>query len=92
MADEYRHDPNAVLDYSVDWATWLRSGDTVSSATWIIPSGLTEAPQGHAISGALATVWLQGGTVGETYKVTCRVVTAQGRQEDHTIRLLCRDK
>lgn len=92
MADEYLHDPDSVLDYSVDWAVWLRDGETVDDATWAIPDGLVEATQGHAVNGAVATVWIRGGVLGKNYTVTCHVVTSEGREDDHSITLKCRQK
>ena len=36
----FTKDPNAVLDYTIDWARWL-AGDQIVTSEWIIPSGLT---------------------------------------------------
>jgi len=74
-------DPNAVLDYYVDWTRWL-NGDTIATSVWTVPAGLTNANDSHTTTAA--TVWLSGGTVGEAYKVTNRITTTGGRTEDRS--------
>ena len=90
MADSYIKDPDAVLDYQWDWATWLPTGDTIASATVTADTGLTVASDSNTAT--VVTAWLSGGTVGESYDVTCRVVTADGRTDDRTITLLIRQQ
>lgn len=90
MADSYIKDPDAVLDYQWDWATWLPTGDTIASATVTSDIGLTVDSASNTAT--VVTAWLSGGTVGESYDVTCRVVTADGRTDDRTITLLIRQQ
>lgn len=80
----FTKDPNAVLDYEIDWETWLGS-DTISSSSWTADSGLTV--DSDTSTTTTATAWLSGGTVGTTYSVTNRIVTAAGRTEDRTIKI-----
>ncbi len=75
-------DPNAVLDYSLDWATWL-GADTISTSVWTVPTGLTRDSQSNTTT--VAQVWLSGGTVGQLYAVNNRIVTAAGRTADRTL-------
>ena len=75
-------DPDDVLDYKINWATWLDS-DTLSSATWTVPSGITKDSQSNTTT--TATIWLSSGAAGQTYEITCRGVTAGGRTKDWTI-------
>lgn len=78
-------DPDAVLDYEIDWTEWL-DGDAIQTATWHDPTdGLTVVRS--STTNTVSTVWLSGGTVGATAKVTCRVVTNGGRTEDRTLSL-----
>ena len=37
--NSYIHDPNAVLDYTVDWSNWLVAGDTIISRVVTAPAG-----------------------------------------------------
>lgn len=82
-------DPAARLDYAVDWSAWLPEGDTVAAAEWL-PGGLTV--DGTSLAGAVATVWLTGGTPGVTYRVTCRVTTTAGRIDDRTMRIFVAER
>ena len=75
-------DPDSVLDYSVDWTTWL-NGDSIANSSWIAPSGITVDSDNH--NGSVATAWLSGGTEGASYTVVNRIDTALGRQHDQTI-------
>lgn len=80
-------DPDDVIDYAIDWTAHLDSGDTIQSATWsVAPAGLTLGTA--TVVGAKASVWLQGGTAGQDYVVTCRVVTAGARQMDRSAKVL----
>ena len=31
MPEQLQHDPSAKLDYSLDWSTWLKDGDTITA-------------------------------------------------------------
>lgn len=77
----YTKDPNAVLDYSVDWTRWLY-GDTIANSAWVVPGGLTKVVDTSTTN--VVTVWLSGGEVGQSYTVTNRITTAGGRTEDRS--------
>ena len=90
MADSYIKDPDAVLDYQWDWATWLPAGDTITSATVTAETGLTVSSKTNTTT--VVASWLSGGIVGESYNVTCRVVTADGRTDDRTITIIVQEQ
>jgi len=75
-------DPDAVLDYSVDWSDWL-DGDTITASQWIVPVGLTLDSSTNSTTAT--TVWLSGGAVRFRYSVTNRITTASGRVDDRSI-------
>lgn len=77
----FAKDPNAVLDYSVDWSRWL-AGDEISTSEWIVPAGLTKITD--TMTTTKTTVWLSGGTADQSYTVTNRIVTTGGRTEDRS--------
>ena len=79
---QFYKDPSAVLDYVVDWTTWLGS-DTISASAWTVPSGITQVTATNTTK--LATIWLSGGTVGESYTLVNRITTAGGRTDDRSI-------
>ena len=77
----FTKDPNAVLDYTIDWTRWL-AGDQIAASEWLVPTGLTKMADSKTASSA--TVWLSGGTAGQSYTVTNRVTTTGGRTEDRS--------
>ena len=76
-------DPDAVLDYGLDWSNWLASGETISSSSWVVETGLTKDSSSNTTT--TATVWLSGGTAGRTYRITNSIVTSTGREDDRSI-------
>jgi hypothetical protein len=80
---KFTKDPNAVLDYGFDWTLWLQTGETISSSTWTVPTGLTKDTDTKTTTATV--VWLSGGTAGTNYDVTCRIVTSGGRTDDRTM-------
>ena len=94
----FQKDPDAVLDWKFDWAPltnesaggksdWLASGETISSATITADTGITVDSDSITDTNTSVTVWLSGGTVGETYSVACEIVTSASRTDERTIQI-----
>lgn len=90
-------DPDAVLDYRFDWAAltngngssnYLASGEVITSHTVTATTGITVNSSSIVSSATAVVVWLAGGTARQTYDVTCRIVTSDGRTDDRTIRVM----
>jgi len=86
-------DPDAVLDFKFDFKTetngrgfadWLESGETITSATITVESGLTKDSKSITDTGTTVSVWLSGGTAGVEYTVACKIVTSAGRTDERT--------
>lgn len=77
----FTKDPDAVLDYSVDWSRWL-AGDEISTSEWAAPEGLAKVTDTH--TSTMTTVWLSGGSVGQPHTITNRITTTGGRTEDRS--------
>lgn len=86
----YDKDPQAVLDYTLDWSAWLQTGETITSSSWFAPVGLTKDAESHTDDSA--TVWLSGGTASQDYLVTCEVTTSEGRTDQRSILIRCRER
>lgn len=86
----YVKDPDAILDYSINWSSWLVTGDTIATSTWTAETGITVDSDSNTTTAA--TVWLSGGTLGESYDVTNHIVTDAGREDDRTITILVREQ
>lgn len=80
-------DPGETKDYYIDWTDLLATGETISSDTWVVPTGLTEAAALTGTSGNVSYVGLSGGTAGTTYTLTCTMVTSAGRTFERSIRV-----
>lgn len=82
----YRKDPAAVLDYAYDWAVWVAAGETITTATVTV----TEGPDGLAIDSVVVgtsrvTAWVSGGEAGDRNRLTCHILTNQGRTDERTV-------
>ena len=90
MANRFDKDPASVLDYQWDWSDWLPTDDTIASATVTADAGLTVDSSSNTTTAV--TAWLSGGTVGQTYAVTCQIVTTDARTDERTIRISVKDR
>ena len=85
-------DPDAVLDYGIDWEPWL-AGLTIVTSTWAIDN----APDASLVidsdsnNTTVASVVLSGGTIGQQYQVRNRITTAQWT-DDRTILMPINEK
>lgn len=77
----FTKDPQATLDYQVDWTSWL-AGDTIATVTWAVPASITQTLVTQTTT--TATIWLAGGTIGTSATIVCHVTTAGGRTDDRS--------
>jgi len=91
----------ANIKYAIDWTDYLNSGDTISSATVAIETitGDTNAlrlPTNAAtdvlIAGAVVSVRLRGGTLGNVYNVDITIVTSNGDTDVRRFRVVITNK
>lgn len=68
-------DPLAVKDYRFMWSDWLASGETIFTAEVVVGTGLTLDVSSVENSNTSVLAYFSGGTAGEKYKVTCKIVT-----------------
>ncbi len=78
-------DPDAVLDYTLDWSRELVGGDTIIAAVFTPDTGITI--DSDSFTDSTTTVWLSGGEDGTTYEVSVHITTAAGRQDDRVIEI-----
>lgn len=89
--NSFNKDPNNIEWFGVDWTERLAGDDlaevdTINTSTWIVPAGLS--PVATMVTSNKAGVKLSGGEVGNTYRVTNRIVTAvNGETLDGTIEI-----
>lgn len=82
-----------VLDYVINWSAgaddggpWLETGDTIQSSSWSVPVGITKNSDSSTTT--TTTVWLSGGTAGQSYDCTNTIVTAGGRTKTVILRIV----
>lgn len=88
---KFTKDPDEILDYKFDWSDWL-NGDTISTRTVTVASGLTKDSDSITDTSTSVTVWLSGGSIGASYSVACKVVTAAGRTAERTVTIVVKTK
>lgn len=82
QSQTFRKDPHAKLDYGFDWSNWLASGETISASVWTVPTGITEESDQRGDDSV--TVWLSGGTAGESYTIACKITTSASRIDERS--------
>lgn len=83
-------DPQATLDYTLDWGSWLVRGDTIQSSTWAVQGAMVITNQ--TSTPRTTTVWVAGGELSKPSKLTNTITTAQGRVDQRTITIYCADR
>lgn len=83
----YPKDPNATVDFSIDWSAWLTADEAITSAVWQSkPDGAGALTLGNTIDGAAVQgIYVSGGLTGNRYRLTCHIETDAGRQADRSI-------
>lgn len=82
-----QHTPGAKLNYGIEYAEYLDSGDSISESTWTADAGVTLTNQ--SVAGTVTTVFAEGGVAGQHYQLKNRIVTSNGLIDIHTILLVC---
>jgi len=81
-------DPNAVLDYSIDWgAEYLNGGELLARSDWSVvpdePGGVTVV--GSDFDATTASAKAAGGLAGRLYRLVNRVTTDAARVDERSI-------
>ena len=82
-------DPEATLDYSVDWGADYLTGDVLTESSWTVSPA--EAGGVSIVSSRfdllVSTLEVGGGHPGRIYRLTNHVVTGEGREDSRSIML-----
>lgn len=81
-------DPLDTRKVTVDFATWLGTGSSISSVAWTVPSGLTQENSSNTTTAAVN--YFSGGTEGQEYEVGCTITTGDSVPREKTQRFLVR--
>lgn len=92
--------PREVKDYPIDYGDWLAeidpadailSMDVISIENAANPADTTLVSNRVDVGTEGGSVWLSGGTAGNTYKVTVMTTTAAGRKDEVEFTIIVKD-
>ncbi|NOZ43302.1 MAG: hypothetical protein GXP02_09105 [Alphaproteobacteria bacterium] len=97
MGGQFLKDPNAVIDYAVDWSVnYLLAGELITASNWfILPQGaVADLSIDHVVPtvAGVTTVFVTGGIAGRVYQLTNRITTDQGRIDDRSLSIRIEEK
>ena len=90
-------DPEATLDYTLNWADWLTSSSTtITGSTWSVSADASDTDpvtiSGNSYNTLISTVTLTGGTVNEVYTIYNTITTAGGNTERRNFRVIVKNR
>ena len=83
-------DPDSVLDYKIDWSSYLGEDEIISSSWSISENSLLVDSQTSSTTDT--KVWLSGGDNNKTYLITNSIETASGRKDERSFLLRVRQR
>lgn len=85
-----RKDPDATLDYQMDWSAFLAEGETITAQAVTGPVGITIS--GVTQASGIVRWRVAGGTSGTSYQVTVQITTSAGQVDQRTVSIPVRDR
>lgn len=79
-------DPTAVLDYAVDWSTYLGTAEAISTYAVAVDSSLVTITT-HSLTSDTITAWVSGGIVGSVYTVSVKIETDASRTDERSFKI-----
>tara|TARA_A100001201_G_C3988351_1_gene170799 strand:- start:78 stop:395 length:318 start_codon:yes stop_codon:yes gene_type:complete len=86
-----RKDPEAVMNYSIDYSSFLESGDSITSQTTTIDSGMTVDSSSIHNNNKRVLMTLSSGVAGTAYTVKVTANTSDGLTFIHRFRIKCEE-
>lgn len=79
-------DPVSELVHGFNWNDWLDQGETITGQPAVIarPAGLTISEVSQA--DGVVSYRVSGGSIGQSYIVSCQITTSLGRTEKRSAR------
>lgn len=97
MTEQFLKDPNAIIDYAIDWsASYILTGEQITASSWFIqPQGAVNdliIDNIPSLVSGVTTVFVAGGITGKIYQLTNRITTDQGRTDERSITIRVEEK
>lgn len=84
-------DPEAALDYEMDWSEWLEQGETISGVQVTSSDAALDVSNASTSDGKV--LWrLTGGVASSDYFVTVQITTSSGQVDHRTVRVPVRNQ
>lgn len=78
---KYVQHPDSELDYYFDWSDWLEDGETITSFDVSGETGITVYDTSLTGANSVVEAWLRDGVLGQSYRVTCSIITSNDRHD-----------
>lgn len=101
-ADQYgayiEKDPDAILDYSIDWTDWLAQGDSLQTSVWTVSTVTADyrplVQNSNTVNTvtSVGTVFIGNGSAGNTYTLTNRITTDSGLTDERYFRMRIKNR
>ena len=80
-------DPQAILDYAVNWASEYLDSDQILQSGWTVEPGEEGGAEivANDVVGGAAIVKVGGGIAGHLYRLTNHVLLESGREDSRSI-------
>lgn len=89
-------DPEATLDYSIDWTDWMPASDTINTSNWAVTSPAGDSDpitvSSDAKTSYVSTAVLTGGTAGNSYTLNNTIVTSNNITERRHFRVFVKNR
>lgn len=80
--------PDSKLDYILDWAAWLSSGETIIDSSWEINSSELVNEGSFILNQSKSvSLWVSGGVFNKTYTIKNIITTSLGKIESHIFQI-----
>lgn len=85
----YLKDPQARVDYAIDWGGGYLDGQSIAASSWSVapdePGGVSI--DSHSFNLLASAARIAGGIAGHVYSVTNRVTLSDGTSDERSITL-----
>jgi hypothetical protein len=77
-------DPSEVKTYTMNWVPQLNDAATISTSTWVLPTGITNSADGIISANTKTSIIISGGTHNTDYACINRITTSDGETLEQT--------
>lgn len=81
--------PGSIIYYTMDWADWLNTGDTLVASSWIVPSGISQIAA--TFDSTTSTIRASGGVACGSYEIENLIQTSGGESTARSFVLFFRN-